>query len=266
MTDVLIDELAQVFETGPCDGFVAALRRRMSQLGVRMIDGQVVSQDEADAVAARVIELVRGTVLGRLAERPGDAPRVLDALRATGFGQVDGERERCERERDLRYPPPPAATWRELAELRRLAAGYPEHCQIGPPVTHVEFAARLEEAGVELPGDLLAFYAACGHVGLACRHVRLPAGGTCAGEALRVRDGRVVLFDRMKRHPATRMIELPGVSIAQALGTWWFVLEDARAPAIRRPLDLQGLLRFALHRMEAASFETLVTDLAWQRF
>jgi len=231
-----------------------------------MVDGQVVSQAEADAVAAQVIELVRGTVLGKLADRPGDALRVLDALRATGFGQLDGERERCERERDLRYPPPPPGTWRELAELRRLAAAYPEHCQIGPPATHVEFAARLAETGVELPGELLAFYAACGHVALACRHVRLPAGGICAGDALRVRDGRIVVFDRIKRHPATRMIDQPGISIAPALETWWLVLEDAHAPATRRPLDLQGMLRFALRRMEAATFETLVTDLSWQRF
>jgi hypothetical protein len=262
----LIDELAQAFETGPCDAFVAALRRRLSQLGVRMVDGRVVEQAEADAHAAGVIELVRGTVLGKLAERPGDALRVLDALRATGFGQLDGDRERWERERDRRYPPPPAATWRELGELRRLAAAYPEHCRIGPPATHIEFAARLEETGVELPGELLALYAAASHVALACRHVAMPAGSICAGEALRVRDGRIVLLDRVKRHPATRMIDQPGISIAQSLGTWWFVLEDARAPAIRRPLDLQGMLRFALHRMEAATFEALVTDLSWQRF
>jgi hypothetical protein len=44
------------------------------------------------------------------------------------------------------------------------------------------------------------------------------------------------------------------------------VLEDDRAPATRRPLDLQGLLRFALRRVEAPSLEVVLTDLAWRRF
>jgi hypothetical protein len=54
--------------------------------------------------------------------------------------------------------------------------------------------------------------------------------------------------------------------VLSALGTWWLVLEDARAPAVKRPLDLQGMLRFALRRMEAPTFEVLLTDLAWSRF
>ncbi|HEX3766718.1 MAG TPA: hypothetical protein VHW23_48840, partial [Kofleriaceae bacterium] len=91
-------------------------------------------------------------------------------------------------------------------------------------------------------------------------------GGICSGDVLRERDGRLVLIDRVRRHPANLMMEQPGVSIAQALGTWWLVLEDERAPSTRRPLDLQGLLRFALRRVEAPSLETLVTDLAWRRF
>ena len=263
---LVIAELAQAFETGPLEGFVAALRKRLSQLGVGMVDGRIVPAAEAEALAAQVIELVRESVLARLADRPGDALRVLDALRSTGFAQLEPERVRCERERDLRFPPPPAATWRELTELRRLAAAHPEHCRIGPPATHIEFALRLEESGVEPPAELLAFYAACSHVAVECRHVAARAGSICAGEALRVRDGRLILFDRIKRHPATQMVDQPGISIAQALGTWWLVLEDARAPAIRRPLDLQGMLRFALHRMDAPTFEVLLTDLAWQRF
>lgn len=263
---LVIVELTQAFDTGPLDGFVAALRKRLSQLGVRIVDGRVVAAAEADAFAGQVIELVRGAVLPRLAERPGDALRVLDALRGTGFPQLEPERARCERERDVRYPPPPAATWREIAELRRLAAAHPDHCRIGPPATHIEFAARLEESGLELPRELLAFYAAASHVELGCRHLTARAGSIAAGEALRVRDGRLILFDRVKRHPATQMVDQPGVSILQSLGTWWLVLEDARAPALRRPLDLQGMLRFALRRMDAPTFEVLLTDLSWQRF
>jgi hypothetical protein len=157
-------------------------------------------------------------------------------------------------------------TWRELAELRVLAERHPELCRIGPPASHVEFAARLAAAGCELPRELLALYAAASHVELGCRHLSASAGAICAGEALRVRDGRVILFDRVKRHPTMMLVEQPGVSIAQALGTWWLVLEDERAPTTRRPLDLQGFLRFALRRVEAPSLEALLTDLAWRRF
>ncbi|HSR96312.1 MAG TPA: hypothetical protein VLM79_04535 [Kofleriaceae bacterium] len=261
----MISDLTQAFE-GPFDGFLSALRKRLSQLGVRMVNDRVVPVAEADAHATEVMELVRGTVLPRLAERPGDALRVLDALRGTGFAHLEHERTRCERERDLRYPPPPAATWRELAELRRLAAAHPAHCRLGPPATHIEFAARLEASGCELPRELLALYAATSHLALDCLHVAAPAGSICAGDALRTREGRIILFDRVKRHPANQMVDHPGISVLSALGTWWLVLEDARAPAVKRPLDLQGMLRFALRRMEAPTFEVLLTDLAWQRF
>jgi hypothetical protein len=261
----VVEDLATTFETAPLDAFLGALRRRLQQLGVSMIDGRVVERQQADALATQVIDLVRG-VLGKLAERPGDAVRVLDALCSTGFAQLEGEREHHERERARRFPPPAPASWPEIAELRELADRCPEHCRVGPPATHTEFAARLGESGVEVPGELLALYAACGHVTLTCRHVAAPAGRICPGEALRVRDGRLILFDRVKRHPANHMIEQPGISIAPALGTWWLVLEDDQAPAVRRPLDLQGMLRFALRRMEALTFEALVTDLAWRRF
>ncbi|MBC7975728.1 MAG: hypothetical protein H7138_12185, partial [Myxococcales bacterium] len=118
----------------------------------------------------------------------------------------------------------------------------------------------------ELPGELLALYAACSHLTLVCRRDVAVAAELCACDALRVRDGRVVLIERIPRHPVTMLVEQPAISIAQALGTWWLVLEDERAPATRRPLDLQALLRFALRRMEAPALEVLLTDLSWRQF
>jgi len=262
----VIEELAQTFEAMPFDVFAGVLRGRLQQLSVGMVDGRVIAKPDAEALAVQVIELVRGSVLGKLAGRPGDALRVLDALRNTGFLQLESERAHHERECAKRFPPPAPATWRELAELRALAAAHPEHCRVGPPASHVEFAARLGETGIELPGELLALYAACSHIALACRHVAASAGSICPGEALRVRDGRLILFDRIKRHPVTLLVEQPGLSILQVLGTWWLVLEDDRAPAIKRPLDLQGMLRFAVRRMDAPTLEVLLTDLSWRRF
>jgi hypothetical protein len=262
----VIDELALALETASLEAFVGALRGRLQQLGVSMVDGRVIDKPEAEALAAQVIELVRGALGGALAARPAEALRVLDAVLATGYPQLEPARGPLERALAARFPPPPPATWRELAELRALAVADPAHCRVGPPATHVEFSARLAAAGTEVPGELLACYAACSHIALACRHVAAAAGAICAGEALRVRDGRLILFDRVKRHPVTLLIEQPGISILQAIGTWWLVLEDDRAPATRRPLDLQGLLRFALRRMDAPALEVLLTDLSWRRF
>jgi len=260
-----IEELRQAFEAAPFEAFIGALRGRLQQLSVSMLDGQVIERPDAEALAALVIELARG-VLGTLADRPADALRVLDALRSTGFVELEPGRAPLERECARRYPPPPAASWRELAELHALAIAQPEYCRVGPPATHVEFAARLAASGTPLPDELLALYAACSHVALWCRHVAASAGSIAAGDALRVRDGRLILFDRIKRHPVTLLVEQPGISIVHAIGTWWLVLEDDRAPAVKRPLDLQGMLRFALRRMDAATLEVLLTDLAWRRF
>src|SRR5882757_6635934 len=94
----VIDELSHAFETQAFEVFLRQLRRRLEHLGVCLVDGQVVSRAEADALAARLLELVRGQ-LGQLAGRPGDALRVLDALRATGFVQLEATRADHERER-----------------------------------------------------------------------------------------------------------------------------------------------------------------------
>jgi hypothetical protein len=261
----VIDDLVATLETQPVEAFAAQLRRRLGQLGVCLVDGRVIARSEADALVRQVLDVARHA-LGLLAERPGDALRVLDAVRANGLDHLEPERPRLERARAERHPPPPPVTWREIGELRALADRDPGLCRIGPPASHVEFAVRHAAAGCELPGELLALYAAVSHIALDCRHVAASAGAICAGDALRVRDGRLILFDRIKRHPTMMLIEQPGVSIAQALGTWWLVLEDDRAPTTRRPLDLQGFLRFALRRVEAPSLEVLLTDLAWRRF
>jgi hypothetical protein len=262
----VIAELAQAFADGPIDGFVGVLRKRLQHLSVSMVDGQVIAKAEATALIAQLLELVRGSVLGALGERPGDALRVLDCLRNSGYRELEAERPGFEHACAQRFPPPAAAAWPELVELRALADAEPALCQLGAPVRHVEFAVRLGGAGAEVPRELLALYAAASHVQLTCRRVAVPAGSICAGEALQIVDGRLILFARKRRHPMMQFVDQPGVSIAQALGTWWLVLEDDRAPATRRPLDLQGLLRFTLLRFEAATVETLLTDLAWRRF
>lgn len=266
----MIDELERAFAAGlqaGLAGFFAQLRRQLQGLSAGLVDGRAVARAEADRVAGELIAWLAARPLPQLADRPGDALRVLDALCQTGYTALEAARADLEAERARRFPPPAAVSWREIGELRALAHSDPELCRLGPPVSHVEFASRLAADGNELPEELLALYAACGHVALGCRRVAAAsAGGICAGDELRVRDGRVILFDRRGRNPLMQFLEQPGVSIAQALGTWWMVLEDDRAPATRRPLDLQALLRFALRRVEAPTLEALVTELAWRSF
>lgn len=259
----MIEELTSALEAGPFEVFVALVRKRLQELGVSLHDGRVIAKPEAARLAAQLLELLRGRVLAGLSDRPGDALRLLDAVCAAGYTELEAERPHHQRACAERFPPPPPAAWREIADLYALAALHPDHCQLGPPAAHVEFVARL---GIELPAELLALYAACGSIALACRHVAIPALRFCAGDALRVRDGRVIVVERIRRQAATLFLEQPAISIAQAVGTWWLVLEDDRAPATRRPLDLQGVLRFALLRREAPTLEHLLTDLSWRRF
>lgn len=261
----MIDELSRTFDHQPFDVFVRLLGRRLQHLCVGMLDGRVLEPADAHALASQVIALLRD-LLSRLDRRPADALRLLDALRSTGFVELEGVRGDHEAACATRYPPPLPATWRELAELHERAQHHPAHCRLGPPARHIAFATQLAAAGTELPHELLALYAACSHISLMCRHVGSSAAELCAGEALRVRDGHLVLIERIKRQPVTMLVEQPGVSIAPALGTWWLVLEDDRAPATRRPLDLQGVLRFALRRMDAPTLESLLTELSWRQF
>jgi len=261
----VIAELTRSFETDAFDVFVRLLHRRLQHLGVGLVDGKVIAKADAEALTAQVVQLLR-VLLGRLDDRPVEALRVLDCLRSLGVLALEATRGAHEAACARRHPPPAPPSWRVLGELRERAARYPEHCQLGPPAVHVAFAARLAADGTEVPDDLLALYAACSHVTLRCRHVAVAAGSICAGDALRAQDSRLVVLPRAKRHPVTMHIEQPAISIAQLLGVFWFVLEDERAPATRRPLDVPGFLGFALHRMEAPTLEALLTDLSWRRF
>lgn len=48
---------------------------------------------------------------------------------------------------------------------------------------------------------------------------------------------------------------------------WWVVYEHEYQPVAQKPLQLQRLLRFALQRMRAASFEALdEADRSWPRY
>jgi hypothetical protein len=261
----VIAELTTSFETESFAVFLRLLNRRLQHLAVGMVDGKVVARADAEAMTAQVVQLMR-VVCGRLEERPVDALRVLDTLRGVGVAALEPLRASHEAACARRYPAPPPPSWRVLGELRARAERHPEHCQLGPPVAHVAFAARLADEGTEVPAELLALYAVFGHVTLRCRHVPVTAGSICAGDALRVRDGRLHVLPRAPRQPVTLHVEQPGISVAQLLGTAWFVLEDERAPATRRPLDVPGFLGFALHRMEATTLEALLTDLSWRRF
>ena len=56
-------------------------------------------------------------------------------------------------------------------------------------------------------------------------------------------------------------------SLASVASLWWLVYENEYEPIAKKPLELQGLLRFALQRMRAISFEALNEgELSWERY
>src|SRR5262249_35002456 len=148
--------------------FVSEMEERIRQLLADMVNGRVLPKHEADALRASMIELVRAEALPKYRRNPNDALRILDKLKAYGYTQLEPERASLEAARSAKFPPPPAAAWPELAELRMAAAEHPDACSIGSPVQSVYFAKELEEDGLALPEDLLAVYAWADTFDLSC--------------------------------------------------------------------------------------------------
>ncbi|HEX7836530.1 MAG TPA: hypothetical protein VF469_03655, partial [Kofleriaceae bacterium] len=73
----MIQELTDTLATQPIEVFAGLVRRRLAQLGLSMVDGRVIARPDADALAAQVLAMVQAAVSTRLADRPGDALRVL---------------------------------------------------------------------------------------------------------------------------------------------------------------------------------------------
>ena len=248
--------------------FVEDLESRVRQLLGNMVDGRVLPKPEADALRASVIDLVRSEALPKLGARnSNDAIVVLDKLKAYGWTALEGERPRLERERASKHPPPPSASWPELQELRSAAEQHPNFCVVRPPVGNVYFAAALREAGLPLPDELLAVYAAHDGFDLSCiadaPHVPvfslLPSASIDDCEATDGYAHRAACFQGGDE------VQMSVYRDRKKL--WWLVYEHEYQPIAKKPLELQTLLRFALQRLRATSFEALNEgELSWERY
>ena len=248
--------------------FLEDLESRVRQLVGNMVDGRVLPKPEADALRASVIDLVRSEALPALsATNANDAIVVLDKLRAYGWTALEGERPRLERERASRYPPPPPASWPELRDLRSAAEQHPDVCLTYPPVGNVYFAEALRVDGLPLPDDLLAVYAAHDGFDLSCiadpPHV--PVFSLLPSASI---DGCDASDGYARRAACFQGGDEVQLSVYRdGKKVWWVVYEHENQPVAKKPLQLQGLLQFALQRMRVTSFEDLNEgDLSWERY
>ena len=246
--------------------FITALESRIRQLSADMVDGRVLPKPEADAVRAAVIELIRCEALPKLAKRsPSDALRLLDKLVAYGFGQLEAERPPLEAARAARFPPPRAATWPELADLRDAARRHPDACSVASPVQNVSFVEDLKGEGVRLFDDLLALYAACDGFDLSClvaSHV--PVFSLLPSASIDVCDAE-------GRYPRRGAVFQGGDEVQLSIyrdksERWWLVYECEYRPIGKKALDLRELIRFGLGRMNVATVDALHGEHSWERF
>lgn len=250
---------------GPA-AFVAEMEERIRQLLADMVDGRVLPKEEAAAIRASMIDLVRSEALPRFAGRnPNDALRILDKLKAYGFTQLEGERAALEAARAAKFPPPPAAAWPELVELRAAAASHSDICSIGSPVQSIYFAKELEEDGLALPNELLALYAWADGFDLSCSAAtHVPVFSFLPSQSIDVSDAQ----EGYRRRAAVFQggDEIQFSVYRDQRKQWWLVYEYESQPIGKKVLDLLDLTRFGIRRMNTPTVEALDGDLSWDRF
>ena len=256
--------------TGPrsAQAFVDELESRIRQLLANMVDGRVLPKPEADELRSAVMDFVRSEALPKLSARnANDAIVVLDKLKAYGWTALESERPRLQRERAAKYPPPAAASWLELQELKSVRKEHPARCILRPPVENVYFAEALREDGLPLSDELLALYAA--HDGFDLSHIAnpphipvfslLPSASIDDCEASDGYARRAACFQGGDEVQLSVYRDRKRV--------WWIVYEYEYQPIAKKPLHVQELLRFGLQRMRAPSFEALNQgELSWERY
>jgi hypothetical protein len=245
--------------------FVSEMEERIRQLLADMVDGRVLPKHEANALRASMIALVRSEALPKYAGRnPNDALRILDKLKAFGYTQLEQERAGLEAARAAKFPPPPAATWPELAELRMAAAAHPDACRIGAPGQNVYFAKELDEDGVALPEDLLALYAWADTFDLSCIVASYLPVFSFLPQSLDISDAD-------EGYPRRAAVFQGGDEVQLSVyrdrkKQWWLVYEYEYEPIGKKALDLQELIRFGIRRMNAPTADALISDLSWEQF
>jgi hypothetical protein len=262
----VLDGLRKALQKPKAETFREALKERIHQLLANMVDGRVLPKADATDLRGAILELVRTEALPTISKRnPAEGLRILDMLKAYGFPQLEELRPQLVTVIESRFPPPAAATWPELGELRSAAQLHPEVCKIAPPVQNVWFAEELRGRGLTLPDELLALYAACNGFDLSCLSAPylpvlslLPASAIDTDEEAEGYPARATVFfgedevhfavycDRKKR--------------------WWLSYEHEYQPVAKKPLDIREVIRFGISRMNAPTDEALLDELSWERF
>lgn len=245
--------------------FLVELEGRIRQLPGNMVDGQVLPASQADALRVHVLEIVRREALPRLGQKPAEALRILDLLKAYGYMQLESERARFDAARDALFPAPPAPLTPEVVTIQSLAARMGSGCLAHSPSGNAYFAEKLRLDGVRLPEDLIAVYSAFDGFDLACEVAPyVPVFSLLPSSALD-------LSDVGHGYPRRAVVFQGGDCVDLGVGTDhkgvdWLVYEHDGVPIAKRPFELSALFAFALSRHAAPSVDDLDGPLAWETF
>jgi hypothetical protein len=255
--------------THPAPVFEKELEGRLSQLHPKfnMVDGRVIDAIEAARLRSAVLAFVRTEVLPALrAPSPDDALYVLARVEFCGFDDLESERPAILAAKAAKFPPPPMATWPEIAELRLAAEMYPASCVLRPPAKSVYFATLAKEDRTPIPEPLLGLYAAFDGFDLASRLTRhWPVFSLLDGDSVGRSEAEV-----SRGFPARAIVfggedEL-GLSVYRdRQKKWWLVYDYEYNPIAKKPFDVRELLRFGLSRIHATE-EELRTTRSWDAF
>jgi hypothetical protein len=245
--------------------FLVELEGRIRQLPGNMVDGQVLPASQAGALRGHILEIVRHEALPRLRQRPDEALRILDLLKAYGYVQLEEERARIEAARAALYPAPPAPLTPEVATILTLAARMGSACLMHSPSGNAYFVEKLRLDGVRLPNELIAAYSAFDGFDLVCEVAPyVPVFSLLPSTALDVAEGGRGYPRRAVAFQGGDCVDL-GVG-SDHKGADWLVYEHDGVPIAKRPFDLSALFAFALLRHAAPSVDDLDGPLSWETF
>ena len=242
--------------------FLQALRGRVEQPSVGMIDGAVLEPEDIEQAASAIHGFLRDEAFALLSV--ADAARVVELLHA--FGWDIGDLETALDRRRAVHPPPPPLVGAEVDALRLAAKTHPEGCELADPITDVGWLESLRQHGVDVPQDLVALLCVADGFDLSAIVVpHLPVFSllpTSSFDVLEPRDdfpARVAVFEG-------------GDSVHLSVygddsGRWWMAFEYDYEPEARVAYDLRKLLRFGLDRMNATTADELFGGrLSWEAF
>ncbi len=265
----VLEEMKQALSgAGASERFRKVLEGRIRQLGANMVDGRVLSHEDADALRVAMVEFISAIAVQHFVRRdPNGGLGVLAMMKAYGWPELPAAAESLHAALSAKHPAPPPGEWKELAAIRSWAETNPAAASFHPGVQHIAFIDDLKrDERVRLPSDVVSLYAATAEFSLACAvELTTPAFSLIPPSSLDI-------LDSSGRTPkrAAAFGGMDGETISVCMDSkrrpWMFFDHDGDCVA-KRELDIPSLLQFGLARAMCSDTDVLIDgELSWDAF